>query len=104
MFSTAKVYSEMRSHQQAQKKMSDAELGLSELAKAAQNPKAMAEAMEMLKDPETAAEVLCTTMLLFIHCAIGIKQQADISWFGIGQKNDERSCFSSRDEENNGQP
>jgi len=35
----------------------DAQLGLQELAKTAANPKMLADAMEMLKDPETATEV-----------------------------------------------
>ena len=38
-------------------KLSDAQLGMQELAKSAQDPKVMAEAMEMLKDPEIAKEV-----------------------------------------------
>ena len=37
--------------------ISDAELGLRELQKTLKDPKALAEAMEMLKDPEIAKEV-----------------------------------------------
>lgn len=46
-----------------QEKISDAQLGLQELAKAARNPKALVEAMEMLKDPEIAAEVGVSRLL-----------------------------------------
>lgn len=38
-------------------------MGLQELAKAARNPKALVEAMEMLKDPEIAAEVGVSRLL-----------------------------------------
>lgn len=37
--------------------LSDAALGMQEMMKAAKNPKMLADAMEMMKDPETAAEV-----------------------------------------------
>ena len=37
--------------------LSDAQLGMHELSKAMKNPAMLAEAMELLKDPETAAEV-----------------------------------------------
>ena len=37
---------------------SDAQLGMSELAKIAKNPQMMADALQMLKDPETVAEVM----------------------------------------------
>jgi hypothetical protein len=43
--------------------MSDAQLGIAKLAEAAKNPKMLADAMEMLKDPEVAAEVF----FLYIH-------------------------------------
>lgn len=39
-------------------KASDAQLGLAELGKAAKDPKLLAEAMEMLKDPTISAEVV----------------------------------------------
>jgi hypothetical protein len=39
------------------REQTDAQLGLAELAKTTADPKLLAEAMEMLKDPETAAEV-----------------------------------------------
>lgn len=63
----ARVMGQIRAHQAIQEKerqqqqqqhhQSDVELGLSELAKAAKNPKMLADAMEALKDPEVAREV-----------------------------------------------
>ena len=62
----ARVMGQIRAHQaieekerqqQQQHQQSDVELGLSELAKAAKNPKMLADAMEALKDPEVAREV-----------------------------------------------
>ena len=37
--------------------LSDAELGMQQMMKAAKDPKMIADAMEMMKDPETAAQV-----------------------------------------------
>lgn len=37
--------------------LSDADLGMQQMMKAAKDPKMIAEAMEMMKDPETAAQV-----------------------------------------------
>jgi uncharacterized protein YjgD (DUF1641 family) len=38
--------------------LSDAELGMKELGKSLKDPRILAEALEMLKDPEIAREVL----------------------------------------------
>lgn len=47
------------------KQESDIDIGLRELAKAAKNPKMLADAMEMLKDPEIAKEVIIFKSLPF---------------------------------------
>eukprot|EP01038_Epipyxis_sp_PR26KG_P004895 gene4895-6854_t len=52
----AKILSEIRAEKE-KPVMTDAQLGLSELAKSARDPKMLKEAMDMLKDPEVAAEV-----------------------------------------------
>lgn len=52
---TAKAY---LNNPNSAKQMTDVELGLSELAKTARNPKFLAEALQDLKDPEIAAEVI----------------------------------------------
>ena len=51
----ANIQSQMSDHDE----ISDAALGMQEMIKASKNPKMLADAMEMLKDPETAAEVRC---------------------------------------------
>jgi len=57
------VMGQIRAHQaveeqlKKQQQLSDVELGIAELAKAAKNPKMLADAMEALKDPEVAREV-----------------------------------------------
>ena len=43
---------------------------MQELAKAARNPKMLAEAMEMLKDPEIAAEVADEPMKSLPHAVV----------------------------------
>lgn len=51
----ASIQSQISSQQDSE--LSDAALGMQEMMKAAKNPKMLADAMEMMKDPETAAEV-----------------------------------------------
>jgi hypothetical protein len=51
----ANIQSQMSAHKEDE--LSDAALGLQEMMKASKNPKMLADAMEMMKDPEIAAEV-----------------------------------------------
>jgi uncharacterized protein YjgD (DUF1641 family) len=58
----AHIQSQMAAHEEAD--LSDASLGMQEMIKAAKNPKMLADAMEMMKDPETAAEVKIAVLTL----------------------------------------
>ena len=60
----ANIQSQMAAHQEEE--LSDAALGMQEMIKAAKNPKMLADAMEMMKDPETAAEVCFMSDICFI--------------------------------------
>lgn len=51
----ANIQSQMSAHESSG--LTDAALGMQEMMKASKNPKMLADAMEMMKDPEIAAEV-----------------------------------------------
>lgn len=105
----ARIESQLPPKESDDDSISNAELGLMELARSAKNPKLMAQALEDLKDPEIAAQVRlapCNHLLQLINNSLLLYyfyNDHTILCTIIGAIIDERSRISTRNESHDGQ-